>query len=278
MQAMKEAKTVTTRSGGTSSVTVRVTNTNALKTIERLMEPSFFEGLIQDFLDTEIIGPEGAMTKLFEPALTAPEQFQPMIFGGDRSEGKRRYDAPAQKFGGGMLDNMGNDHAFDEERSVSNLIENTALEARMGTSAMFRDVWAVMQQTRVWTQGNVVYGGVGPLAALMSMALGPYMPFSGTVRRDAGDGLNSLFLAVEYGTGIAANVGASWVNLQGPTKSPHFPGAWTLGRKPGQGVLIEGQKGVHFLDDARSRMPLPIYMYRFQTAFPALLEARLSGQ
>jgi hypothetical protein len=147
------------------------------------------------------------------------------------------------------------------------------------SAAMFPLLWSVLKETAVWSGPDKVYGGVGPLAELMALQLSPFMPILG--ERPTTSPLNSLFLAVEYGTGIAENVGgAQWVRHSGSTKDKSGTGAWWWwpGGKGVHGVEYVGQKGLHFLDDARSRQPLAIYAFRLQNAFPALVQESLYGR
>jgi len=138
---------------------------------------------------------------------------------------------------------------------------------------------------------------VGPGEKVLGHKLNTYMPFYDASEKATKLDLNSLFAAVEYGTGVAANVGGpQWVNREGPTKRwrerfdaairPEV-GAWALGRiertqvAPGRwrsrrkGVLFRGQKGFHFLYDERTRKPRALYEERFKKEFPSYLQKAL---
>jgi hypothetical protein len=106
---------------------------------------------------------------------------------------------------------------------------------------------------KITDMSNVSTGGsvgvdIGAWPELMNMKLSQYMQKP----HDRQSHLNSFLFAVEFGTGIAENVGGpKWVRTAGNTKEPS--GVWWYGAKAGMGQPWEGQKGLHFLFDENKR-------------------------
>jgi hypothetical protein len=145
---------------------------------------------------------------------------------------------------------------------------STGSRRRIFMDRGFDALWDVFSQPVPVRQDRGTFRfGVGPKQKLIKdLRLGDFMGSSKT-----NSDMNSLFLAVEFGTGIAANVGGSqWVRRgsQYPAKDPSGDGSWWTGGKPGSGTRVYGQKGFHFLYDAASRRPHPEYADYFRTEFP----------
>lgn len=110
----------------------------------------------------------------------------------------------------------------------------------------FHEIEAILQKIeRIPGKAGV---RIGPMDQLMSLKLKDYMGNKAPLKKAT---YNSLFLAVEFGTGVAKNVGDSaFVKKTGPTKDKAIPGAWWH-PKVGSGSLYGGQRGFHFLYDVR---------------------------
>jgi hypothetical protein len=144
-----------------------------------------------------------------------------------------------------------------------------------GMRTGFSDLWGAISRSSVGKQGKQFRAKIGPGPLLESLRLSRYMNIPGGVT--AHTRLNSLFYAVEYGTGIAANVGSSHVRLDGPTKDESGDGSWWLGPDVGRGLHIYGQKGFHFLYDEQSRAPRDLYEKAIKAWFPDILRQVIRG-
>lgn len=114
--------------------------------------------------------------------------------------------------------------------------------------------------------GNRV--GIGPRKLLESQKLLHYNMLRGATKPTR---FGEFFYAAEFGTGIAENVGGEqWVNRQGPSKEDD--GKWWFTDKRGRGGRFQGQRGLHFLFDARSRTPRPYYYDKMAELLPAALD------
>lgn len=113
---------------------------------------------------------------------------------------------------------------------------------------------------------------IGPMGQVLNLQLSEYMPHiqgSPSTRSQ----LNTLFYAVEFGTGVFAGWddgkpgNPSFIRLEGPTKSREYPGAWWF-PSAGQGILWAGQQGFHFLFDPRTREPRQYWADFLQRTLP----------
>lgn len=122
--------------------------------------------------------------------------------------------------------------------------------------------------------------GIGRMSEIKQLRLNEYMGTTGSLKTTSN--LNSLFYAIEFGTGIAENVGAEWVRHEGPTKDSKIPGAWWF-KSPhneeagSDGALFLGQKGFHFLYDERRQRPKQMYADYFHRHFPKFVQQKLAG-
>lgn len=89
----------------------------------------------------------------------------------------------------------------------------------------------------------------------------------------------SWFLAVEWGTGIAANVGEPWVRAEGRTKDKSGDGSWWFGKQSGSGnfsgTRVLGQKGFHMFWDENTRKPNEFWIKKINERLPVFLRRRL---
>lgn len=121
----------------------------------------------------------------------------------------------------------------------------------------FSRLWGEFTHAMTFATENGVGVGLGSRAEIESIPLYKYMPYG--YYRPPLSQANSLFHAIEFGTGISENVGGDqYVVSEGPTKE-YPPGAWRYGPATGGGPLHLGQKGFHFLYDARNRRPRQEY-------------------
>lgn len=133
----------------------------------------------------------------------------------------------------------------------------------------FEQLWQIFRKVEPIPGG----AGMGRREAVLAPRLSWYMPlgFGAT-----NSNLNTLFYAVEFGTGTAAKVGSpDLVRWEGPTKvmTGRNAGAWRYGPKEGGGTTYKGQLGFHFLWEVRGsrRVLNPEYENVFRAyAYPAL--------
>lgn len=271
---------------------------DALVAMKEMLEPQFFTGIMEEFLQTQILSPGGALYDLYH--VSNPSDFTPqempweeeLLDMGEEDDADAPHDPYADledvmqqeqsRYAPGDLDDdlrrnldfTKEADGYQNEAAVTG-IDVRKRRPRKSSLPMFGALWSVLQKHRVWTSGTAVIGGIGPINELMSMRLEPYMPVQGGGYSSSP--YHSLFMAVEYGTGVAENVGGSqWIKRSGSTKEAD--GSWWLGSDAGRGIHFKGQRGIHFLDDARTRQPLPIYLKRLETALPGLVFGKLRAR
>jgi hypothetical protein len=142
---------------------------------------------------------------------------------------------------------------------------------RKGWSELWESLSKVTSPRR---SGSEISVGMGPYQEVMRHRLSRYMPVSGST--SARGEPNTLFKAVEFGTGIAENVGGpQWVRHEGETKEDD--GSWWLGPSVGMGAHFMGQKGFHFLYDERTRRPKEFYYKYIYEKFPEFVDDYLKN-
>lgn len=115
----------------------------------------------------------------------------------------------------------------------------------------FVDLFEQITKKRVFVDERAVRVGIGPMRDVLRLRLNEYMPTFGG--KGTNSEWNTLFYAVEYGTGVRENVGGGkWVRKEGPTKAASPPGSWWLG-EPGEGAHFVGQKGFHLFYEEETR-------------------------
>lgn len=151
-------------------------------------------------------------------------------------------------------------------------------------------------KTEVWTGNGRMSRGHGDLLQRLTQTRGPQVSGS-TISQRIGynvmdlrsneyspikhgfSSLNTWFLAVEWGTGIAENVGAPWVKQPGEPPGGHTKdpdGSWWLGPRTGEGLHIRGQKGFHVFWDTTDRArPRGVWEKLFHEEFAAFLNKKL---
>ena len=99
--------------------------------------------------------------------------------------------------------------------------------------------------------------------------------------------LDNWFFAVEFGTGVAENVGgAKW--MRGPGDAPvtvgkdskslkEKDGSWWFGARRGQGAHMLGQKGAGIFWEHGSRRPRSLWRKLFTEEFPAFYMQELNN-
>lgn len=229
-------------------------------------QEDWFGVVLRKFVTEQITGRTGAFFKQFYSKVSTGSEYWPMYI-------PKEGGAPEAK---GVFQV----NTDDDERRAS--IEDSMKAAHMRKQKTLRSgfdaIWSILRRDPVIrVEGNSVVAGIGDRQALNRLQLSSYTGGGG------GSKYNNLFLATEYGTGIASNVGGpEWVRRSGPTKAtaPFEEGSWWFTNKDAEdedGSLFLGQKGVHFLYDARSRKPLALYQKLFRDELPKYIRRELNG-
>ena len=199
----------------------------------------------------------------------ALEHLPERTFEGVRDEGYKQYMPIIMRGNGSYLDG---DTPFDRMARQGSKRPDTDHYGKMrrGWDKLWGDIGTVMAPKR---SGDDISVGMGPYQAVMAHRLSHYMPVQGA--KNAREP-NTLFKAVEFGTGVAENVGgAQWVRKDGPTKESD--GSWWLGPTKQQGAHFFGQKGFHFLYEERTRKPKEFYYKFIYEKFPEFVDDYLKN-
>lgn len=237
------------------------------RVLDALSQPEFFAESLKEVVQDHLLGPEGVLNMEFH-ARSESMAYWPRYLPKD--------DRYGEALPVGLRHGTGSSGGRAKRRSEFSDVPRPVTMDR-GFSAL----WSAISQKPVFrVEGTRAIAGIGPAATINSLRLSDYMGTSGRSDRVVSL-LNNLFLAVEFGTGVEENVGnAAFVRHTGPTKvRTHYgPGAWVYTNKYHalQGGLFIGQKGFHFLYDARTRRPLPIYIDVIKRWLPKYIEKRLS--
>jgi hypothetical protein len=228
-------------------------------------DPAFVTETIKSFLDEYMLGPLGGEWSFYQ-------QWE------KRMKSEREHWLQFEKRV--ALSRASNDvdkrNKKDSSRNQQKRENREKQEAP--TTRGFKEVWSTFSQSRVREQSGLYRFGIGPLGELMKLRSSAYSPF----RSKNVSELDSLFLSTEFGTGIAANVGSPrFVRKEGKSKyeqDGERDGSWwlTSPNNVGDGTRVLGQKGFHFLYDARTREPHGGYMEYFRMEFPKYFVAQVA--
>lgn len=184
-------------------------------------------------------------------------------------------------------------HALDEGRGYNlresdaavdisgNRIDDGAGQIKLSPAADriregYKDLLKELEHAQVEVANSTAIVGIGPMQKILQLRLNRYMPSSGSKRTNSS--LNSLYYAVEFGTGIAANTGGH-VRTEGDTKddSGRYPGSWWLGAK-GLGAHFVGQKAAGIFHDPATRLPKFFWKDLIYKEWPKFLHQRLQKE
>lgn len=141
---------------------------------------------------------------------------------------------------------------------------------RAGFDALMKEIMA----TELTLDSNTVMLGMGPMKQVLALKMNSYMPIPGSNRTHKE--LNTWFYGVEYGTGIAENVGGGkWVRTQGPTKDRDPLGSWWVGPKAGTGAHFIGQKGMNIFYNRSDRLPKSVWVHLIAEEWPKFINKYL---
>ena len=221
--------------------------------LERLGDREFMGHVLSQFITRRLTGAEGVLAKEYRKNIDdahMPKSLNFLSFEGSAGSLSRYVDRPAHR---------PRRRSMYTDRSLRGRIEG-----------LYR---AFAEQSQPMTTGSVTSIGIGQRGLILGNQF--------KMNQSKAYALNDLFYAVEFGTGIAENVGgAGFVRTEGPTKEhdPAVapPGAWWVSpSEDAQGTLMQGQKGFHWLYDERTRKPREYYLREFQRSFPRFLAKAL---
>lgn len=258
------------RSVGTTQIVTHISlvpktkqGANYLKRIRSQEEE--LADILKDFIALYIVGEKGILKQQFDQRRQQGQKYY--LYYLDKDDQRRtpgyKHDTDAE--GDEDADEMGFDYG---DLPVSGSGASTR-----SLSAGFADLWAELKRPQAITiDGHSVRGGVGSIPRLVSMPLSKYTGGGGKSK------YNSLFYAVEYGTGIEENVGAPGFvrrNLGVPGKRgwKEADGSWWFAKSH-----YIGQRGFHFLYDERTRHPIGLYEEFIQKQLPIFVKERLAGK
>jgi hypothetical protein len=254
--------------------------------VDVLLQNDFFDEVLRDFVNTELVGSRGLLNTEFHKRATGNKhhpRYRP------KSDDRKTKDVVGRRarmratwknsksgaayFQGGYGDPDGDGEGVREG----------AISTQMGSVKWvdmtdgFSDLWSKIRQTTFESDSGGVSANIGPGNEIMGLQLSSYSLLSGGKNIDRT--LNSLWLATEYGTGIAENTGGN-IRREGPTKDEDGSGRWWLyayraGQDREDGALFEGQRGFHFLHNARTRQPLEMYEKLVKKRLPEVIAQAL---
>jgi hypothetical protein len=247
---------------------------------ELLQNGEYFRQVIRDFLINELFpiieqlwnqGPGGAGASKYLPTWTVSTS---------RSSSRRTSSLDQDEDSRKQLSTSEND--------VST-VTHTADTMKSGFQKIIEVLKTVTSNVTSGSENTIITAGLGNRNELFGLKLSQYMPVKTKSKSD----FNSLFKAVEYGTGIADNVGGeNWVRYSSTMPSKDHSrsateagerGAWFFSAPgaEGTGMRFTGQKGAHVFYDETTRDPNPlIYQFiedNFRNYFVKALSKKLGG-
>lgn len=168
----------------------------------------------------------------------------------------------------------------EEEDAADRFIREQESKAEAGKEAKsdtrkhmlkgFDDLFQKIILRNIEMDNDKAFVGMGPMPQILQLQLSKYMPIK---KAQANSELNSLFYGVEFGTGLAENVGGNkWVRKDGRSKHESGDGSWYFA-----GLRQAGQKGFHFLHNAQTREPRQKWLYWIHKNFPKFLDDYFGG-
>lgn len=143
----------------------------------------------------------------------------------------------------------------------------------------FDDLFKRIETYTVTSSEDQVTANLGPHDEVTALRLSDYTRAGKPRRIDREP--NTLFYAVEFGTGTAEKVGgAQFVRDEGPTKhrEGRDRGAWWIGPHAGSGRFVMGQKGLHFLYAEQNRKPKTEWRDFVARSFPGYATQALKSK
>lgn len=238
--------------------------------LEQISQPHKLEEWMNEFVEEYFVGGDSGTS--FDAILKREWD--------RRVDDAKRYYPKYLEGTGGYVRGLGGGRSKRRESSLNTERGMTGLTEREvpGMDAGWATLWRDIRKRHTSIQGDKLTVSIGPGAAINSHSLSNYMALPGRMGRESHSGLNNLFLATEYGTGVAENVGGEeYVRREGESKDSRNDGSWWVShaRADYKGVRMKGQEGFHFLYDARSRRPRSIYEHQFKTQFPRFIAGKI---
>lgn len=221
------------------TLTVNAADLNrAQKTLDAILDPRNLKGIVDQFLAKDLLP---ALEKRFHSGQADLEQHLPMYY----SRSKKRVMPITGRVIRGSQTQLGNDKKGNsrldnlsrKQESQAGTVVDMTDKYRQGLRDLFRAISARSDEVR----GSTEVVAMGSMHRILSMDTSTY-----SLLAPRPSDFSSWFYTVEFGTGVAENVGGSqWVNHEGESKNAD--GSWMYGKAPG--LHIYGQKGFHFLFD-----------------------------
>jgi len=239
-----------------------------------MFEDSFWQATIDDYMK-EVLVPE--MLRVWEEEIRDPLATPHILattYSSDAGNERRRNEVTG--WGRDVGESAGEAFKGKARDAPARLVRE---ESKSTMEVGFRDL--INRLTKAEPISNAVGTRLGPMGDVLSLKLSKYSPIGGNSIRSQTN-YNTFYYAVEYGTGMMAGWddgsagNPSWIRTEGPTKDPRprYRGSWWLGR-PGSGIHVAGQQGLHFLTDARTRDPNERWITFMNETIPAFLQRRV---
>jgi hypothetical protein len=262
----KWKESITMREKHVALVQTHLVATNSIgeQFLDALKDQDWLGKLLQQFVKEEVLGVKGKLREEFKERESEGQKYFPHYL--PKEDRSRSLPAGIRHPRGYSGKGKNRGRLSNSERSVP-------------MDRGFQALWNTINRQTYSMEGNDRVVNVGDGQAMSALPLNAYMGTSGKGRVNNSP-YNKLWMAVEYGTGVASNVGGSqYVNHEGPTKLDSPAGAWFFENKQqdNNGGLFTGQKGFHFLYDERTRKPKTLYEKYFRERFPAYIRAALGS-
>lgn len=229
-------------------------NPKVIQALREMEQPEFFQRVLKRFVKRSFLGTGGILYKAYYsraregaaywPHYLTPSSSKPHVFGLARKSGY--------------------ENTHPTKTRYYSRVENM--------SSGFDALWkAISGNPQFRVEGSMAIADIGAWDVVGRLPLNAFMGMQGSMKSRSK--YNSLFYAIEFGTGIEENVGSGYVRLDGETKVPEPPGAWWFGSPSNrsQGALFIGQKGFHFLYNERTRRPDEFYASELKRVMPTTI-------
>jgi hypothetical protein len=236
--------------------------TNQAKAIvEEVFSDRNMKRVVEEFLMEELVPEIG---KAWHGGEATYKQHLPMYWSRSKNQLMPIIGRSTRERGQGLLSKEGKEYLSEESATEGTVrVTDRTGNYLRGLRDLYRAVTTI-------DRSGTTSVGLGPMDKILAMDIADY-----SLLEPKKSKYTSWFYTVEFGTGVAENVGANWVNTENKDLGTNPPGgqvdgSWLTGYAPFP-LHIFGQKPFHFLHD-ENHAPQQYYVKFVDEKLPARFE------